>query len=150
MSTEIRFYHMERSGLEQTLPMLVTKALQNNHKIIIKSANENDIERLNEHLWSYDPASFIPHGTSKDGPPENQPVFLTTKDENPNGADVLILAHGATHENLKDFTLICEMLNGNDPQSIDEARARWKTYKEEGFETTYWQQGTKGGWEKKA
>ncbi len=148
--TEIRFYHMERSGLEQTLPMLVTKALERNHKIIIKSANENDSERLNEHLWSYDPSSFIPHGSAKDGNAADQPVWLTASDENPNGADVLILTSGASHQNLKDFTLVCEMLSGNDPQSIDEARARWKLYKDEGFETTYWQQSAKGGWEKKA
>ena len=148
--TEVRFYHMERSGLEQTLPMLVTKALQNNHKIIIKSAEQNEIERLNEHLWTFDPNSFIPHGSAKDGHAANQPVWLTAEDENPSGADVLILTHGAAHEDLKDFSLVCEMLNGNDPESVTAARARWKTYKDQGFETTYWQQSPAGKWEKKA
>ena len=150
MSTEIRFYHMERSGLEQTLPMLVTKALQNGHKIIIKAANQNEVERLNEHLWTFNPNSFLPHGSAKNGDAENQPIWLTAEDENPNAADVLILTQGASQENLKDFTLVCEMLNGNNPEEVDSARARWKTYKDDGLETTYWQQGAQGGWEKKA
>ena len=148
--TEIRFYHMERSNLEQTLPALVNKALQNGHKIIIKASNENDLEKLNEHLWTYNPNSFLPHGSAKDGHNAAQPVYLTIKDENPNEADVLILTQGAQSESLKDYKLVCEMLDGHNGEQIASARTRWKSYKEDGFEISYWQQGPQGGWENKA
>lgn len=141
---------MEKSNLEQTLPALINKALQNNHKIIIKAANQNDLDKLNEHLWAYSPNSFIPHGSAKDGHAESQPVYLTLKDENPNGADVLILTQGAQCENLKDYALVCEMLDGHNQDHIENARSRWKTYKEDGLEISYWQQGPQGGWENKA
>ncbi len=146
--TEIRFYHMERSTLETALPALLNKAIQQG-RITVKSTNNQNIEALNGHLWTYDPNSFLPHGSEKDGFAEEQPIWLTDKDENPNQSEILILTHGATSEALKDYKLCCEMLDGRDENAIAQARQRWTAYKEEGFEVTYWQQG-QNGWEKKA
>lgn len=147
--TEIRFYHLDRQPLEQALPAILSKALEQGRRVVIKAANENEIERLGEHLWTHNPDSFLPHGSKKDGFADRQPVWLTTEDENPNGADVLILVQGAHSEIHGNFKLCCEMLDGRDNDAVTGARSRWKTYKDAGFEVTYWQQGTKG-WEKKS
>ena len=146
--TEVRFYHMERSKLETALPALLNKAIQQGNVVVQLDTSQN-AEALNTHLWTYDPNSFLPHGTAKDGNAQHQPIWLTDKQENPNSSDILILTHGATNENIKDYKLCCEMLNGNDQDAVAEARSRWKSYKDEGFEVTYWQQG-QNGWEKKA
>ena len=148
--TEIRFYHLEHTGLEAALPALLEKALTQNHKIIVKLPNENVVEALNEHLWTHNPNSFIPHGSAKDGQAENQPVWLCANDDNPNGADVLILAQGAQSEKLSEFKLVCEMLNGQNPEEVSAARERWTSYKQQELEVTYWQQSANGGWDKKA
>jgi len=148
MSTEIRFYHMERSTLESALPALLKKAVTQGN-VIVQSDTQQNTENLNAHLWTFDPNSFLAHGSEKDGNAENQPIWLTDKEENANNADILILTHGATNENLKDYKLCCEMLDGNNAQAVQGARQRWKEYKEQGFEITYWQQG-QNGWEKKA
>ena len=146
--TEVRFYHMERSTLESALPALLNKAiLQGN--IVIQSTSEQNVESLNTHLWAYNPESFLPHGSKKDGNAEQHPIWITDQQENPNNADILILTHGATNEDIKNYKLCCEMLNGNDPEQVNAARKRWKEYKALGFEITYWQQG-QNGWEKKA
>lgn len=147
---EIRFYHMERSNLEQTLPALATKALLMGHKIMIKTPNEQTRESLNGHLWSFSPDSFLPHGSPKDGQAEHQPIWITDGDENENAADLLILTHGVEHAGFEGVTLCCEMLDGNNDTAIQAARARWKNYQDKGFDVTYWQQGAQGGWEKKA
>lgn len=146
--TEIRFYHMERSSLEQTLPALLNKALAQGN-VTVQSTTSQNVEALNTHLWAHNPNSFLPHGSAKDGNAENQPVWLTDKEENPNKSEILILTHGATNDSMKDYKLCCEMLDGNDQNAVQEARARWKTYKDEEFDLTYWQQG-QNGWEKKA
>lgn len=148
MSTEIRFYHMEHSTLESALPALLNKAVAQGN-IVVQSTSKQNVEALNTHLWTYKPESFLPHGSQKDGNAEKQPIWLTDKEENPNEANILILTHGATNENLKDYKLCCEMLNGNDPEAVTAARERWKAYKEEGYAITYWQQGQQG-WEMKA
>ena len=146
--TEVRFYHMERSTLEGALPALLNKAIEQGN-IVVQSDTSQNVESLNAHLWTYDPNSFLPHGSNKDGHAESQPIWLTDKEENPNGSDILILTHGATNQNIKDYKLCCEMLNGNDENAVTEARLRWKEYKDQGFEITYWQQG-QSGWEKKS
>ena len=148
--SEVRFYHLERQSQMQVLPLLLSKALERGHRIVVKMNNAGDVERMNDHLWMYDPGGFLPHGSAKNGAKELQPVFLTDEDENPNDADVLILCSGAHSQMQGDFTLCCVMLNGNDPEEVSAARARWKAYKEDGFDVTYWQQNERGGWDKKA
>ncbi len=145
---EIRFYHLERQSLEQALPALLSKALQNCHKIVVKTADTQMREKLNDYLWSYDPGSFLPHGTEKDGFAETQPIWITTSDENPNDADVLILAGSVDSEMMDEFDLCCAVFDGRDKRALTEARARWRSLKETDHDLTYWQQGAQG-WEKK-
>ena len=146
--TEVRFYHMEHSTLEIALPALLTKAITQGN-VVVKSDTAQNVESLNTHLWTFNPNSFLPHGSAKDGHAENQPIWLTDQDENPNEAKILILTHGSESKEIKNYDLCCEMLNGNDENAVAQARIRWKAYKDDGFEITYWQQG-QNGWEKKA
>ena len=147
---DIRFYHLERQNLDTALPALVTKALSKGHKIVIKAPDNNEVERLNGHLWTYDPNSFIPHGSPKDGNKTDQPVFLTDSDEIPNGADVLILTHNCEHAEIDKFKLVCNMFDGRNDDAVQTARNHWKTLKEADHELTYWQQSANGGWAEKS
>ena len=147
--SEVRFYHLERQSLNQALPQLVSKALQNGHRIVVKAANDQ-VEHINNHLWTYDPNSFIPHGSAKDGNETDQPVWLTANNENPNAADVLILTQENEAPEIDNaFTLICDMIDGKNEDAVAAARTRWKSYKAAGHDVTYWQQSAQGKWEKK-
>lgn len=147
--TEIRFYHLKTQGLEQALPGLLAKALGTGQRIIVKTADDDAAEKLNDILWTHNPNSFLPHGTKKDGFAADQPIWITADDDNPNGAAILILTQGAACEDMTAFTLCCEIFDGQDPDAAQNARARWKLYKEKGLTLTYWQQSA-GGWEKKS
>ena len=146
--TDIRFYHLDRQNLEQALPSLLSRALDQGHRIVVKTRDEKEAERLGEVLWVYDPNSFLPHGTTKDGFADKQPVWITAQDENPNNADLLVLTQGTESPAIGNYKLCCEMLDGRDEEAVGTARARWKTYKDVGHSVTYWQQSAKG-WEKK-
>ena len=39
----------------------------------------------------------------------------------------------------------CLLFNGEDPDAVEAARARWSEAKSAGFEVTYWQADDKGG-----
>jgi len=150
--TEIRFYHAQHSSLDQVLPGILGKALSTGRRVVVRLPDKAVVEQMNERLWLYDPDSFLPHGSAKDGYAALQPVWLTDKDENPNSADVLVTVRGAANDlshNLTDFTLCCDMIDGRLDEDVTAARARWKAYKDAGYEVTYWQQTDKG-WEKKA
>lgn len=149
--TEIRFYHAQHSSLDQVLPGILGKALSGGHRVVVRLPDAGVVEQMNEHLWVYNPDSFLPHGSMKDGHAVRQLVWLTDKDENPNGADVLVTVPRVANDlppHLDQFTLCCDMIDGRLDEEVTAARARWKAYKDAGFEVTYWQQTDKG-WEKK-
>lgn len=148
--TEIRFYHLQHQTQAQVLSVILSKALERGHRIVVKMRNEAEVAQMNDYLWTFSADSFLPHGSEKNGNAEMQPIWITAADENPNKADVLILCQGALSEQQADFTLCCEMLDGHDPQAIGDARVRWKAYKGQEFDVTYWQQGEAGGWTQKA
>lgn len=148
--TDVRFYHLTVKRLEQALPEIVAKALERKYRVLVKAGSRERVEALDAALWTYDPASFLPHGYVKDGTEADQPIFLTEEDVNPNNANVLILTDGAAADDVGRFTLACEIFDGNDDAAVQAARGRWKKYKEQGHTIAYYQQGDGGKWEQKA
>lgn len=148
--TEIRFYHLQRQTLEQALPQILEKVLDRGWRAVVVAGSEERVEMLNQHLWTYQSASFLPHGSAKDGFAEDQPIWLTDRQENPNGATVLIVTDGAAWDNVDAFTLCCELFDGRDPDAVRTAREKWRAYKDAGHDLTYWQQTERGGWDRKA
>ncbi|MDZ5648497.1 DNA polymerase III subunit chi [Nitrospirillum sp. BR 11828] len=147
--TEVNFYHLQRSSLEQTLPDLLERSLARGWRAVVLSTVEERSEQLAQHLWTWRPDSFLPHGTAKDGHAADQPIWLTAVDERPNDAQVLFLTDGATSTRMAEYTRVCDIFDGIDPDAVAAARQRWKAAKEAGLDLTYWQQTDKG-WEKKA
>lgn len=147
--TEIAFYHLERTSLEKALPKLLQKTLEAGKRALVIAGSDDRVEDLSGSLWTFDQDSWLPHGSAKDGDPEQQPVWLTTTDENLNGAQFLFLTDGATSERVADFERCFELFDGNDSHSVEASRERWKAYKEAGHDLTYWQQTMNGKWVKK-
>jgi len=146
---EIGFYHLLSMRLEQALPRLLERALRQGHRIIVRAASPERIEHLNAALWTYDEASFLPHGSARDGHAAAQPVWLTHLDENPNAASMLVLVDGSNAPDLAAFARCADLFDGNDGEAVAAARGRWRQAREAGHTLTYWQQ-TSSGWEKKA
>lgn len=147
--TDVSFYHLTRSTLEQTLPRLLEKALQGGARCVVMAGSPERVEALSAHLWTYDPNSFLPHGSARDGQAPAQPVWLTDQDENPNAATMLFLTDGARSEKIADYARCFELFDGRDDAAVGTARERWKIYRDAGHAVSYWQQSDKG-WEKKA
>jgi DNA polymerase-3 subunit chi len=146
---EIGFYHLLSTPLERALPRLVERALAQGRHIVIRAASAERVEHLNALLWSYDEASFLPHGSARDGNPAAHPVWLSDRAENPNGATILFLVDGVEADDLAEFNRCIDMFDGNDPMAVEAARRRWRQAQTAGHTLTYWQQ-TEAGWEKKA
>jgi len=147
--TEIRFYHLQRTPEDNAIPAIAYKAWQSGKHIIIKAADEPAVEKLNTALWTFRAEAFLPHGSAADKFDAQQPVYLTAGNDKPNEAKNIILSAAATNDAPGSFDLCCEMLDGRNEDQVNAARVRWKAYKEQGFEVSYWQE-TDSGWEKKA
>jgi len=148
VSAEVRFYHLTRKTLEVALPEILTKIVERGGRAVVMGGSAERIDALDQHLWTFRPDSFLPHGAARDGFAEDQPIYLTWKDENPNGAKTLLLIDGVESARADDYDLVCELFDGNDEDATAAARARWKAHKSAGRALTYWRQNERGGWER--
>ena len=145
---EFRFHHLEQLRVDQALPRLLERAWEGGRRIVVRAPSDEMVAALNDRLWTYDDACFLPHGAAGDGDPASHPIFLTTKAENPNKAAMLILLSGAETGPQDDvFEEVIFLFDGQDEGAVAEARARWKRLRDEGHTLSYWREGD-DGWER--
>jgi len=148
--TEILFYHLTGSSLEETLPGLIERSRARGWWVVVQFMSEARRDALDARLWIHGDASFIAHGGDGDKFPAEQPVFLTLGDDNPNGAEIRFCVEGSICARVEDYTRLVMMFEAHDTSQLDVARAQWKHLKQAGHSMTYWQQTTDQRWEKKA
>ena len=148
--TEIRFYHIQKKSAEEVVFELIERALGRGHRILVRLRDETEASRLNDFLWTHRAESFLPHGTALEGYSESQPIFLTATGDNPNRAETVFLMPGCDTSNIENFTLCCDILDGRDEEQIASARARYRDWKNQGHNLSYWQQNETGKWDQKS
>ena len=117
--------------------------------MLVRASSEEMVAALNERLWTYDDASFLPHGAAGDGDPMEQPIFLTSELENPNASTMLVRLSGADTSEADDaFDLVVLMFDGRDEAALGEARGEWRLLKDQGGTISYWRESDEGGWER--
>lgn len=148
MSTEVGFYHLTRQPLEAVLPRLLEKAYAAGHRILVHCADDAQLKRLDQQLWTYDEASFLPHGSEDKA---LQPILLTTsQEERANEPDLLSALDGLDLDRIGDFARVLYLFEESDPERLSAARASWSALKgRDGVSRAYWQQDERGRWVKK-
>lgn len=146
--TEILFYHLERLSLEEVLPGLLARSLERGWRVVVQAGSEERLRALDSHLWTYDDAAFLPHGTKADGRPEEQPIWLTTDDDRPNDAQVRFLVDGAGAAGFDGYERIVFLFDGGDPEAVEAVRGAWREAGAGGHVVTYWRQDERGRWVK--
>ncbi|MDP3173973.1 MAG: DNA polymerase III subunit chi [Phenylobacterium sp.] len=147
--TEVWFYHLERTSLDQALPELLEKTLARGWRAVVRAREPARIDHLDGWLWSYRDDSFLPHGPVQEPNAERQPIALTTDFDNPNAADALFLIDGAEPGELAGYVRCVVLFDGGDEAALATARAQWSQVKSMGLSLSYWKQQGRG-WEKQA
>ena len=146
--SEVRFHHLERRRVDEALPRILERALEEGRRVLVRASSEEMVAALNERLWTYDDASFLPHGAADDGDPMEQPIFLTSELANPNAATMLVQLSGAEASEADDaFELVVLMFDGRDEMALAHARGEWRRLKDLGRTISYWRESDEGGWE---
>ena len=144
---EVLFYQLEGRRLETVLPDLLQRCLGRGWRVVVRIGSEERLEALNDHLWSFDDASFLPHGGPADGHADEQPIWLTVGVDNPNGAAVQFVVDGADTRDFQPFERTVFLFETT-PETTATARLAWKAAKEQGCDVTFWREGEGGRWEK--
>ncbi len=72
------FYHLTRTPLEATLPMLIGKAMAAGWRVAVRGVSGERLDWLDEKLWLGPEERFLPHGRAGGEFDADQPVLLTT------------------------------------------------------------------------
>ena len=146
--TEVHFYHLTRTGLDQALPRLLGRTLLAGQRAVVLCSSAQRVAELDDLLWACRDPDWLPHGTAADGEAELQPIWLTTEDSAPNGAGFLFQLDGLASARPEDYARVLDLFDGNDEQAVGAARERWTACNKAGHSLVYWQQGPQG-WERK-
>lgn len=148
--TEIWFYHLERSTLDQVLPTLLERTLQRGWRALVRARDAHRLGDIDALLWTYREDSFLAHGLASEPHAERQPVLLSESTENPNNAQALFIVDDTETGATEAFERCFIIFDGRDETALGAARERWRTLKADGANLSYWRQDEDGRWEKAA
>ena len=114
----------------QVAVRLADKAFQQGHRIFINAADEAQAHSLDELLWSFRPASFLPHGLH--GQEHSDTIAIGWCQEPDNHNDLLINLQLGIPSFFSRFQRVAEVVT-QDPASLQALRESWKFYKERGY-----------------
>jgi DNA polymerase III subunit chi len=144
------FYHLTRSTEESLIRMLITRAMAQGWRIMLRGTDAAALQRLDTVLWTEPKDSFLPHGM--DGGPQDadQPVLLGmgAAANSPQG---VILTGGAvaTVDEAKRLQRLWVLFDGADDAAVRGARGLWRQLTDGGVDAEYWSEDS-GKWAKTA
>ena len=138
----INFYLSDET-LGKTLFNLLLKMAEAGHRVVIFCHSKEYLDELDRMLWTLGRVKFLPHGKEEDGYVSEHPIFLTTKEENPNKAKFLFLFGKPSKEFMDKFDKGFYVF---DYYHEGDAKMDWKDYKGMGFEPVFMKK-IDGKWE---
>lgn len=150
--TDVWFYHLDGQAVERVLATLLEKSMARGWKAVVQAASPERVEAVDLGLWTYDDASFLAHGTARDGDAATQPIYLTDGPGNPNGAAIRFFIEGVEAEPVlagATYERAVLLFDGRNDDEVTGARRQWSALKAGGHAVSYWQQREDGRWEKR-
>lgn len=132
--TRVGFYVVQAADHAQRLQVaarLADKAFQQGHRIFINAVDEPQARSLDALLWSFRPASFLPHGLH--GQEHADSIAIGWGQEPENHNDLLINLQLNIPRFFSRFARVAEVVT-QDPASLEALRASWKFYQERGYQ----------------
>ncbi len=131
--TRVGFYVIQASGSQQRLQVaarLADKAFQRGHRVYINAADEQQAGELDQLLWSFRPASFLPHALH--GRENDEPVTIGWGQDPETHDDLLINLQLEIPRFFSRFRRVAEVVT-QDSDSLEALRKSWLFYRDRGY-----------------
>ncbi len=141
------FYHLTRSGLEETLMMILTRAADAGWRVMVRGTDPARLQALDARLWMIGAEDgFLAHGLEGGTGDADQPVLLGIG-ALPAGARGLVLMDGAETDATEAAGLerVWVLFDGGDDVQVSGARGLWTRLTLGGMAAQYWSEET-GKW----
>ncbi len=145
----VMFYHLTRSGADDTLATLVVRARSRDWRVMVRGIDAAHLAQLDDHFWVSPADGFLPHGMAGGARDADQPVLLG-QGTIANGAKVLALIDGAAPDlsEIAALERVWVLFDGGDLAAVDGARGLWRQVTDAGHPAQYWTEDS-GNWQMK-
>jgi DNA polymerase-3 subunit chi len=133
--SRVDFYILKASGdlaRQQFACRLAEKAYRLDNRVHIHVANRDDVQKMDDLLWTFRDGSFVPHevfGLSADNPPA--PVTIGCEDIPSAKCDLLINLGDAVPATVSSFPRVAEVVTSDD-ECKARSRQRFVEYRDQG------------------
>lgn len=131
--TRVGFYIVENedAGARLRLALRLTeKAHGQGHRIFINSEDQKQAQELDEQLWSFRPASFLPHALIDAD--EDTPISIGWGQEPVDHDDLLINLQTSVPNFVGRFRRVAELVN-QEPVRLQALRESYRHYRDRGY-----------------
>lgn len=131
--TRVGFYIIENTDPDSRLRLalrLTDKAHGQGHRVFINAESEPQAAELDERLWSFRPASFLPHARLPEGADEQ--IGIGWGQEPDGHTDLLINLQTAVPSFIGRFQRVAELVN-QEPDRLTALRESYRHYRERGY-----------------
>jgi DNA polymerase-3 subunit chi len=130
--TRIDFY-FEAGDKLQVACRLSAKAAQQKLRVLIYTADEAGAQRIDKLLWTWQSTAFLPHCMTRSPLATQTPVLITHDPEDTPHDEVLLNLHHERPPAFSRFQRLVEIV-GRDDEDREAARARFRFYRDRGYE----------------
>lgn len=132
--TQVRFAKLEQPQKAQLLCQLAEEHFSVGKRVLVRVQDDNQAVSLDRFMWTWAKGAFLPH-SFYNGSVDclEEPVVITVREGNPNGATVLIMGQPCSAEFITRFELVIDFAELYDKKLAEQSRKRFRTYREAGF-----------------
>ncbi len=132
--TKIDFYTGSEDKL-RTACQLSHKAMQNGLRVLLHAPDDTTADKLDKLLWHFPATAFMPHCHCHEADAVTMPVVIGRGEAFPH-SELLISLHNECVTFFSRFERVIEIV-GNDAEDAKLGRARFKFYRDRGYEITH-------------
>ena len=131
--TQVDFYVLPENGslsAHAAIGRIAEKALSRGHQIFVQVRDEAAATALQDSLWTFREASFLPHAIA--GTEDGEPLVIGWDDPAIGHDDVLINTTGAVPGYFARFGRLAEIVSP-DAATLEASREAWRFYRDRGY-----------------
>lgn len=130
----VEFVKLDRPERARLLCELAEEFFLQDERVLVVVQDDNQGVTLDQFMWTWKKGSFLPH-VYDNGTVEclDEPVVITSREENANGARVLIAGRPCSLEFARQFQVVLDFAEVYDETLREASRSRFRAFREAGF-----------------
>lgn len=134
--TRVEFVKLNRPERARILCDLAEEFYLAGQRVLVMVQDDNQGLTLDQFMWTWRQGAFVPH-VYQSGSVEchDEPVVIVAAEDNPNGADVLLMGVPCSVDFIRHFRQVIDFAETFDDARRAESRERFRSYRDHGFAT---------------